>query len=113
MSKMLVCVLALAVAFAFVGCDKPRKAEPKEGEGGGGAVAFGVGSCTDEDPAKAATTAVTEAIKDLGVPVKGLIFYEYFPKGGEGDDKEAPVAEMTPSVMRLAPVTVLSGRTSR
>ncbi|NQT86257.1 FIST C-terminal domain-containing protein [bacterium] len=96
MSKILVCLLTLAVAVAFVGCDKPK--DPA-GAGEKASVAFGVGSCTDEDPVKAATTAATEALKNLGVPAKGIIFYEYFPVGGDGDDKDLPLAEKEAKVL--------------
>lgn len=72
-------------------------------------VAFAVAWCTDPDPEKAAKTAAAGAIKDLGCPPKGLIFYEYFPKtvappvvkdGGDGEKpvKEAPVPEKQPEV---------------
>jgi len=56
-------------------------------------VAFSVASATGDDPIPAAKIAAMKAIVGLGCPVKGLIFYEYFPKtvkDAEGNDKEVP-----------------------
>jgi hypothetical protein len=43
-------------------------------------VAFGVAACTNRDPAVAGRTAVEDAVERLGVPAKGIVFFEYFPK---------------------------------
>ncbi|MHC4401119.1 MAG: FIST signal transduction protein [Planctomycetota bacterium] len=66
------------------------------------AVAFAVASCTDDDPATAAQTAAAEAVDKLGLPAKGLVFYEYFPKtvkDAEGSDKQVPDLEKEKAVL--------------
>ena len=79
------CIGALMLAGCGNGVPKP--------------VAFAVAFCTNEDAEAAAKTAAAEAIKKLGCPAKGLIFYEYFPKGGDGADKEAPALEKEKKVL--------------
>lgn len=66
---------------------KPNE-EAKPGDGGGEEVAvktgkpvaFGVAACTNRDPAVAGRTAVEDAVERLGVPAKGIVFFEYFPE---------------------------------
>jgi len=63
-------------------------------------VAFAVAASTNRDPAVAARTAVSDAVEKLGVPPKGLIFFENFPKtltatatdeqGGQQQEREVP-----------------------
>jgi len=71
------------------GQEEPRPDdEAKPGDGGGEEVevktgtpvAFGVAACTNRDPAVAGRTAVEDAVERLGVPAKGIVFFEYFPK---------------------------------
>jgi len=80
------------------------------------AVAFAVGWCTDADPAKAGQTAAAEALKALGCPVKGLIFYEYFAKttkDKDGKSKDVLDTErekkVLPAVRAAAPGVPLIG----
>ncbi len=77
--------LAVGSLLVFCGCHvektTPTDVDTDPGEAAGArAVAFAVASNTDADPAAAAKAAATQAIEDLGVPAKGLIFYEYYPK---------------------------------
>jgi len=92
---------------AKVGCAKAGDAK---------VIAFAVGWCTDEDPAKAGQIAAAEALKALGCPAKGLIFYEYFPKmtkDKDGKNKEVPDTDrekkVLPAVRAGAPGVPLIG----
>ncbi|HPD16604.1 MAG TPA: FIST N-terminal domain-containing protein [Planctomycetota bacterium] len=56
-------------------------------------VAFAVAWCADADPAKAGESAAGNALRALGCPAKGLVFFEYFPrvaKDKAGEAKEVP-----------------------
>jgi len=71
------------------GQEEPRPDDDaKPGDGGGEEVAvktgtpvaFGVAACTNRDPAVAGRTAVGDAVERLGVPAKGIVFFEWFPR---------------------------------
>ena len=110
--------LLLMAGLAIVGCEQEAKAPSpgkkakapspgKKGEAGQPAatsasagdpssVAFAVAWCQDDDPEAAAATAAEQAIRNLGCPPKGAIFYEYYGKtvkGDDGEDKEVPDPE--------------------
>ncbi len=101
--------LLLVAGLALVGCEPEAEAPSpgKKGEAGepaanaasagdASSVAFAVGWCQDDDPEAAATTAAELAIRKLGCPPKGAIFYEYYGKtvkGDDGKDKEVPDPE--------------------
>jgi len=106
MSRIWTAILAGGLLVALCGCpgETPKKTDGKqpppseekaaagqkkdEPDGGeeevpvttGTPVAFGVAACTNRDPAVAARTAVGDAVERLGVPAKGIVFFEYFPK---------------------------------
>jgi hypothetical protein len=93
---------ALLVGLAGCAGGIAGKAEDWVKAGDPASAAFAVGWCTDEDPAKAGETAAANALKALGCPAKGLIFYEYFPKtlkGKDGKDKEVPDTEKEKKVL--------------
>lgn len=104
MRRMMTLIVAGAL-LALVGCgEEPggKKAQGKKPEAGAKNVAFAVAYCTNTDPAVAAKTAAAAAIEALGCPVKGLIFYEYFPKkagGGEPKDTLPPDREKEKAVL--------------
>jgi hypothetical protein len=68
--------------------EKPKPDDEAKPDGGkaevevttGTPVAFGVAACTNRDPAVAGRTAVGDAVERLGVPAKGIVFFECFPK---------------------------------
>ncbi len=104
MRRMMTLIVATAL-LALVGCgEEPggKKAQVKKPKAGAKNVAFAVAHCTNTDPAVAAKTAAAAAIEALGCPVKGLVFYEYFPKiikDAKGKDKEVPDAEKEKAVL--------------
>lgn len=112
-SKALACVLVLGLALILVGCGDEAAREPAvtgPGKAAAGsatagdpaAAAFAVAWCTDADPEKAAKTAATNAIAQLGCPAKAIVFYEYFPKTAkdkEGKDKEVPDTDKEQKVL--------------
>ncbi len=63
-------------------------------------VAVSAGAATDRDPASAASRAVAQALAGLGgAPVRGLIFYEYFPR----HPRESEIGRIVHELARGAP----------
>jgi len=102
MRRALVLAALVGVVGLLVGCEQEPARKVEGLKPGGPAPAFAVAWCTDADPAKAGETAAADAIKQLGCPPKGLIFYEYFPKttkDKDGKDKEVPDTEKEAKVL--------------
>jgi hypothetical protein len=86
--RRLTTLLLAGVLAVLLGCGEGGKGPGKEEKPGvekkdrtaARPVAFAVASCTNTNPATAARVAAEDALRALGCPAKGLVFYEYFPK---------------------------------
>ena len=90
MRRAMLWAVACAVLGLLAGCSGQPAGKAAAGPA---PVAFAVAWSTGEDPAKAAETATAKAVKDLGCPAKGIVFYEYFPKmvkSADGSEQEVP-----------------------
>ena len=92
----------------------------KEGDVAKKAVEFKVAWCTNEDPKVAAETAALDAISALGSELKGVIFYEYFPKtitDDDGNESDVPDAvkdaQVCPVIAKIAGDVPLIGCRAR
>ncbi len=114
MIKTLSVLLTAAAMAACCGCgsdDSPSDEAESTNPDNSEAVAFAVAWSTNADPAVAAKAAAEEAIEKLGCDVKGLIFYEYFPKAqGDAPDTEKEKAVLPAITKVVGDVPVIGCR---